>query len=157
MLDCPTMSRRTLLLIFLLPLVLVAWWLWRGTVTAQPPAERGTAKSAAAADPQPAAAATAAPVGAPDADIVDDDHPLLLQRAHEREPVLRIRPAITGQDAVGLGVSACMNIRPRALPHDLGKRAIGVDELAIGNAGDPQGHGKIVDKAVDDLLIRWYP
>jgi len=64
------MSRRSLLLILLLPLALVAWWLWRG---AAPPAQSGVghdaAKSAAtpgpttATPPNPPAAAPAPALG----------------------------------------------------------------------------------------------
>ena len=49
-------------------------------------------------------------VGAVDHDVVDDDHASLLQRAHERHPVLGIRLAVARADAVRLGVAADLDV-----------------------------------------------
>ena len=77
------MSRRSLLLILLLPLALVAWWLWRG---AAPPAQSGVghdaAKSAAtpgpttATPPNPPAAAPAPALGSLAAPIPTTQSPV---------------------------------------------------------------------------------
>jgi len=88
-----------------------------------------------------------------DHDVVGDDDLLLLERTHERHPLLGIRRTFARQDAVRLGVATDRCIVPTALPHDLGKRAVRVHELAARGTRDPYADGQIVRDLVNDLVI----
>ena len=83
-------------------------------------------------------------VSATDREVVDHHDLLLDERAYERQPLLRIRPAIAREDAVRLRVPAGLHVVAAALPHDLRERPVRVDQLAVRRTCDPQPDRQIV-------------
>ena len=93
-------------------------------------------------------------VRAPDHQIVDDHHLPLLERPHERHPVLGVRPPLAGADAVERRVVA--GVRRRGLQadaHDLREHPVGVDLLAVRCARDPDPDREILAEREDDVCV----
>src|SRR5262249_52951974 len=95
-------------------------------------------------------------VAAVDAEVVDDDDLALGERADERQPVLGIRRAVAGADAVRLRIAADRDVGARRHAHDLLEQAVGVDQLPARRAGDPEPDGEVIGQGVDDVLVGGY-